>query len=264
MTTFHIQIAGQVARIHALFSSAKDHSARYLTELPPDLTITVTEADLRYEQAELDREAAEEGFRRRVFTDPFLERAAIQRRIADHLLLCDTLLFHGSAVAVDGMGYLFTARSGTGKSTHTRLWRQVFGDRAVMINDDKPFLQLTDHGIQLHGSPWSGKHGLDTNITVPLAGICILERSPTNTIRQIGAVEAMDMLRKQSYHPTDPQLLPLAKALTDRLGSLVPLWHMGCNKDPHAALTAWEAMRDPCHREPLKRRGDPRSEETAK
>lgn len=242
MTTFHLKVAGQVARIHSLFPSTKDHSARYLTDLPPDLTITVTEADLRAQQAELDREAAEEGFRRRVFTDPFLERAAIQQKLADHLLLHDTLLFHGSAVAVDGVGYLFTAKSGTGKSTHTRLWRQVFGHRAVMINDDKPFLQLTEQGIRIHGSPWSGKHGLDTNISVPLGGICILERSQTNTIRPIRGDEAMEMLHKQSYHPADPHLQPIAMELTQRLATQAPLWHMGCNKDPQAAYTAWEAM----------------------
>ena len=243
MTTFHIQIAGQVAQVHALFSSTKDYCARYLADPPPDLTVTVTGDDLRQAQAALDREAVEEGFRRRVFTDPFLERTVIQERIADHLLRHDVLLFHGSAVAVDGVGYLFTAKSGTGKSTHTRLWRQVFGHRAVMVNDDKPFLRMEGDRVLICGAPWSGKHGLDTNITVPLAGLCILERCPVNTIRRLHRHEAMELLRKQSHRPAAPQLLPLATALTDRLADLVPLWHMGCNKDPEAALTAWNAMR---------------------
>ena len=245
MTTFHIQIAGQVAQVHALFPSTKDYCCRYATDLPPDLTVTVTEEDLRSQQAALDREAQEEGFRRRVFTDPFLERTVIQEKMADHLLTHGCLLFHGSAVAVDGMGYLFTAKSGTGKSTHTRLWREVFGARALMINDDKPFLRLETDRVLICGAPWSGKHGLDTNITVPLTGICILERGKEDTIRRISPEEALPLLQKQAHHPPDPCLQVLSHTLTDRLSQQAPLWHMTCTPTPNAATTAHNAMR-PC------------------
>ncbi len=117
------------------------------------------------------------------FSDAYLETLAVYRKIADHLLSYDTLLFHGSVIAVDGEGYLFTAKSGgTGKSTHTRLWREYFGERAVMVNDDKPLLRITDSGVTAYGTPWDGKHRLSTNIAVPLKGICILTRDTTNHI----------------------------------------------------------------------------------
>ena len=153
------------------------------------------------------------------------------------------MLFHGSAVAVDGEGYLFTAHSGTGKSTHTRLWKQLFGDRAVMVNDDKPFLELRQEEVWLHGSPWSGKHGLDANICVPLTGLCILERGKENHIRAATIQEVLPMLQKQAYRPLDAEKESQFLALTDRLAGLAPLWKLACTKDPQAAQLAHETMR---------------------
>ena len=242
MAEFSMTIAGVTARVTSVFDSTPHYFRPYLTENAPDFFIRVAEDDLRFEQAELDREALEEGFRLRVFTDPFLERAAIQRAFAEFLFDRNTLLLHGSTIAVDGKAYLFTARSGTGKSTHTRLWREVFGNRAVMINDDKPFLQLTDAGVIAFGSPWSGKHGLYTNISAPLAGICILERGSENLIRPIPAEEALPILQKQTYFPLDTAKHAITLEKIRMLADRVPLWHMACTKDPRAAIIAHDAM----------------------
>ena len=242
MAQFKMKIAGSVAAVDSLFDSTPHYLKAYLTEDAPDFSVTVNESDLRFEQAELDKEALEEGFRRREFTDPFLERAAIQRAFAEFLFDRDTLLLHGSTVAVDGRAYLFAAKSGTGKSTHTRLWRQAFGQRAVMINDDKPFLHLTDTGVIAFGSPWSGKHGLDTNISAPLGGICILERGPENIIRPLSPEEALPRLRKETYIPMDAEKYPKFQTLVEKLARQVPLWHMTCTKDPQAAQVAFNAM----------------------
>ena len=243
MAVFSMKIAGAVGEIHSLFDSTPHYFRSYLTEQTPHFSVTVTPEDLRFEQAELDREAVEEGFRFRTFTDPFLERAAIQRAFAEFLFDRHTLLLHGSAVAFDGKGYLFMARSGTGKSTHTRLWREMFGDRAVMINDDKPFVALEGEQITIFGSPWSGKHGLDSNISVPLAGICVLERGSRDNIWPISAAEALPVLRKQVYCPLASEKSEKLNSLVEFLGSKLPLWRMECTKNPSAAQTAYEAMR---------------------
>ncbi len=242
MAQFTIEIAGKRAAVTSLFDSTRDYCRRYLTEESPDFSVTVTQADLEFEQAALLAEALEEGMKPRVFTDPFLDRAAVQRKVAEGLLESNVLLFHGSTVAVDGEAYLFTAHCGTGKSTHTRLWRQVFGDRAVMINDDKPFLKIADSGVLACGAPWSGKHGLDTNITVPLKGICILRRGSENRICPIGKGAAMEMLRKQSVPPREEEQLPVYDALVASLAEYVPLWQMDCTKDPEAARMSHSAM----------------------
>ena len=242
MAEFCIEIAGRVAAVTSLFDSTRDYCRRYLTDREADFAVTVTRDDLAFEQQALLEEALEEGIRPRVFTDPFLDRAAIQRKVAEELFESGVLLFHGSTVAVDGEAYLFTADCGTGKSTHTRLWRQVFGDRAVMVNDDKPFLRLTEQGVLACGAPWSGKHGLDSNVALPLQGICILRRGAENRIRQIRPEDAMEMLLHQSYAPLDASNLPGHRRLVASLAAAVPLWQMDCTKDPEAAAIAYAAM----------------------
>ena len=242
MAEFKIEIAGKVAAVTSLFESTRDYCRNYLSDRNADFSVATAPEDLVFEQEMADAEAKIEGFRRRKFPDPYLERTAIQRKIAEALFESDVLVFHGSTVAVDGLGYLFTAKSGTGKSTHTSFWRETFGDRAVMVNDDKPFLKITESGVQVCGAPWSGKHGLDTNITVPLQGICILERGSENVIRRATSRELLFMLLQQSNRPQNPALMEKYLELVDRLACQVPLWHMTCNLDPRAATVAWEAM----------------------
>ena len=240
MAEFNLKIAGHVGKVHSLFDSTKDYCRNYLTEEDAEFEVVVTPGDLAFEQAELLAEAKAEGMKPRKFTDPFLDRAAIQRKFADYLFGHSILLCHGSTVAVDGKAYLFTAKCGTGKSTHTRLWRETFGDRAQMVNDDKPFLILTDDGVLACGAPWSGKHGLDTNITIPLAGICILERGAENVIHPIPAEEALPRLLHETHCPTRQEAR--FHELVERLAAQTNLWRMECTKDKEAAEIAHNAM----------------------
>ena len=236
MAEFRIEIAGTVFSVSSLFDSTKDYCQKYLTEKEPEHHLAVFREDLVYEQEQLDIEAREEGMKRRKFTDPFLERTAIQRKAAEILFQKGVLLFHGSGIALEGKGYLFTAACGTGKSTHTRFWRETLG--AVAVNNDKPFLMITDKGVVMYGAPWSGKHGLDTNTAVPLMGICILERGPENRIFPVTPEEAMDMLLHQGCAPAGQA----HRDLTQQLARSVSLWRMECTKDPAAAAVAMAAM----------------------
>lgn len=241
MHQFVMDIAGFAIGVESLFETTRVYCREYRTDREPEFLVTVRREDLLREQALLDAEADEEGLKRRKFPEPFLERSVIQRRVAEHLLSRDVLLMHGSTVAVDGRAYLFTAACGTGKSTHTRLWREVFGDRAVMVNDDKPFLKLTDDGVIACGAPWTGKHGIGTNIRVPLGGICILRRGPENVIRPAKREAVEDFLLHQIFRCEGREAL--TKELADRLLSTVPLWEMECTKAPQAAEIACGAMR---------------------
>lgn len=242
MEAFAIQIAGLTVGVQPMFVSTREYCRPYLTEKAPELSVAVTPEDLVFEQRMLDAEADVEGLKRRKFTDPFLERIAIQRLVANYLVSRDTLMLHGSTVAVDGAAYLFTAPCGTGKSTHTRLWRELFGDRAVMVNDDKPFLQITPTGVLAYGSPWSGKHGLATNICVPLKGICLLRRGEKNEIKPATADELMDFLCHETHMPEDRDLSEKAVSLVEKMTQLVSLWTMCCNKEPEAARVSYCAM----------------------
>ena len=175
-------------------------------------------------------------------SDHYLETLALYRKIAGRLAEHQTLLVHGSAIAVDGQGYLFTAKSGTGKSTHTRLWRELLGERAVMINDDKPLITVDENGVSIHGTPWCGKHGLHTNFSVPLRAICILERGEKDTIEPVSRDAAMPVLLQQTYRPGDMVQLGQVLTAVGRLAQSVRLYRLHCTMNPEAAQVAYAAM----------------------
>lgn len=171
-------------------------------------------------------------------TDEALEALSLCRKLAEYLPQHDRVLFHGSSLAMDGEGVLFTAKSGTGKSTHSRLWREVYGDRVVMINDDKPFLCIAEDGVTVCGSPWQGKHKLGTNASAPLKAICIVCRDQENRIERISPKEGFPLLLQQTYAPRDPFAMTRTLALVDRLSKSVALYRLYCNMDPEAAEVA--------------------------
>ncbi|MCR5737626.1 MAG: hypothetical protein K6G64_08260 [Eubacterium sp.] len=153
-------------------------------------------------------------------------------------------MLHSSAVMVDDYVYLFSADSGTGKSTHTSLWKEHFGNRAVIVNDDKPVLRFTDDAWYVYGTPWSGKTDLNENVRGKLGAIVFLERSKENHIREIDVAEAIPLYMKQTIHQSggveqmDRILDNLEKILTS-----TPLYRMGCDMSDEAVVTAYEKIR---------------------
>lgn len=163
------------------------------------------------------------------------------------LLRYDGMMIHASAVMMDGYAYLFSANSGTGKSTHTGLWQRVFGeDRAKILNDDKPAVRLRGDTVYAYGTPWSGKTDLNINASVPLAGICMLERGEKNCIEPCSGSDAIFALYKQTVRPSDPQLAALVLENLDKVLKRVPVWRLRCNMEPEAAMVSYEAMRPKC------------------
>ena len=241
MITRKYKIADKVVEVNSIYDEVHEYCSDYQTDEPADYSVTTTQADIDFERQKSAREDEVEGIPVRHFSDSYLEELAVYRKIAEKMLDFDTVLFHGSVVAVDDVGYLFTAKSGTGKSTHTRLWMEYFGDRAVMVNDDKPLLHIADT-VTAYGTPYNGKHRLDTNTSVPLKAICILTRSAENHIEPITREQAYTMLLQQVYRPAD--MLKMAKTLelVDRLAESVKLYRLGCNMDISAAQVAFEGM----------------------
>ena len=238
MRDFTIQVAGYTVAVRAVYESTRIFCRDYLWDGEADFAVAITGADIAFERTECVRL----GLKAANASEAWLEETALLRKVSEKLLDSNILLFHGSAIAVDGVVYLFTAPSGTGKSTHTRLWRQLLGERAVMVNDDKPFLRITENGVLACGSPWNGKHRLDTNTAVPLKAVCVLERSGENHIRRIPAREALPELFQQSGRPRDPRQMGQYMDLLDKLTEKVTFYRMGCNMAPEAARMAYEAM----------------------
>ncbi len=238
----------RLAELNITVSSLYDEVHRlcrdYLSPEPKaDFKVVTTQTDIDFEREKSAREDEAEGRPVQKFTDGYLETLAVYRKIAEKLPKYDAFLFHGSCIAVNGEGYIFTAKSGTGKSTHTRLWRELLGNRAVMVNDDKPLIRVSEAGATVYGTPWDGKHRLSSNISAPLKALCILQRAPDNSIYQITAAEAYPMLLQQVYRPYDGEAMKKTLDLIDRLASSVKLWRLNCNTDIRAAKIAYDAMK---------------------
>jgi len=238
------KIAGHSVDINSIYNEIHQMCEKYKTNEPSEFCVSIQPEDVAFERKKSEAEDKKEGIPIRHFSDEYLETLAVYRKISELLIDQNILLFHGSAISVDGQGYLFTAKSGTGKSTHTRLWRKLFGEQAIMVNDDKPLLHITEKGVTLYGTPWDGKHHLSSNISMPLKGICILKRDITNHIERIEKSQAFPMLLQQSYRSVDSAKMTKTLELIDLLAAKTGLYELGCNMELEAAQVAYEGMKD--------------------
>lgn len=158
------------------------------------------------------------------------------------LLFLGGMMLHSSAVIVDGRAYLFTADSGTGKSTHTGLWLKHFSDRAKILNDDKPAIRFENNRWYAYGTPWSGKNDISLNLRAEIAGIAVLERATENNIEPFSGIHALHAILKQINRPPAMEHRVKLMELLDKLITSVPIWKLQCNMDPEAAIVAYEAM----------------------
>ncbi len=149
---------------------------------------------------------------------------------------------HSSAVCVDNKAYLFSAPSGTGKSTHASLWTKYLGDQAIIINDDKPAIRLIDDEFYVFGTPFSGKTALNKNVMVKLGAICILERGKDNSITRIGTEEAVFPILNQTLRLKEAEKMDVLLKLLDKCLGKTKVYRLYCNMDVEAAKTAYEAM----------------------
>ncbi len=152
-------------------------------------------------------------------------------------------LLHASAVTVDNKAYLFSADSGTGKSTHTKLWQKYFGDKALIINDDKPAIRIENGICYAYGTPFSGKTDENLNMKVPLQAICFLERGKDNSIDLIPTKDALPLILKQTIFPKKQDTINHFFDMLDVVLTKTPIYQMKCNISKEAALMAYDKMK---------------------
>lgn len=153
------------------------------------------------------------------------------------------ILLHSSCVVVDGYAYAFSADSGVGKSTHTQLWLKHFGDRAYMLNDDKPAIRIIDGRVYACGTPFSGKYDYSVPEIVPLAGICFLQRSEENYIKKAEVSKAVFNIFSQTVRKLDGIKMEKLFDVIEKIFSQVPVYDFGCNISREAVLTAYNEMK---------------------
>lgn len=162
--------------------------------------------------------------------------------------ICNTILqkydgffFHSSSLMLDGEGYVFTAASGTGKSTHAALWRKLFKDRVVMVNDDKPIIRKKDGVFYVYGMPWMGKSNIGNNIKAPVKAVYILQRGEKNGAVRVKPGEVFKNLLEATVVPADRKNMEKLLKLFDEFFSSVSLFLLTCNTDIEAAQVAYSA-----------------------
>lgn len=266
MITGVYRFAGITAQISTNSSYLHDRCAQYRSDETPQVSITVTPDDIAFEREMAQREAVTENIPFHDFCTETYEFTAAYRKLVEELAFYDVFLMHGSAIAVDEKSILFTAKSGTGKSTHTRLWREYLADSVTMINDDKPLLRIESAGqnidrftnstahrfaiaqysaVNVYGTPWDGKHRLSSNIHAPLSAICILERATNNKIVEVKPNDVLPLLLQQVYRPRSADALKRVVACAYQTFAATPVYRLGCNMDISAAQIAYEAIFKP-------------------
>jgi len=234
------KIADKIIKIESLYRGIHKMCAEYSCDGDPDFTVTITQEDIDFEK-KAARNEDNENFE--LAHDGYLETLAVYRKIAIEMLKYNTFLFHGSVVELDGESYIFTAKSGTGKSTHTRLWRELYGDRAVMINDDKPLINIDGGKVTVYGTPWNGKHRLSTNKSSPVKAVCVLERGEENKIFPLAERDAFNHVLVQIYRPGEGAEMIKTLSLADQLCKKVKMYRLECNMDIDAARVSYEGMK---------------------
>lgn len=236
---FNIKIAGMVVGI--------DNKYRHIEKLCEKYISNESNADffVSASQDEIDTEIISSGKALgNNVSCGYAESICIYRKIARTLPRHDAFVFHASAVECDGKTYMFSARSGTGKSTHTNLWLEHFGDRARIINGDKPVLRLFDGKTYVCGTPWCGKEGFNSNDISPLHALCFLERGEKNEIRRIDVSEAVMRCITQILIPDNENEIDVFFPLLEKMLLETPAYVLRCNISDEAVTVAYNTMKN--------------------
>lgn len=201
---------------------------------PAGFSIVISDDDIAKER-ELSPYAHE--------SDAMYESTAVYRKFIYEIMdNYDAFFFHCSAIAVGDKAIMFTAKSGTGKSTHRNLWIKNFGDEVRVINDDKPVIRKVDGKFYVYGTPWRGKEAMGENIRVPAEALCFLSRSEKNFIGDITTSEVVARTLNQTVRPKDAKLMGKLLDLLDGFLSQVKCYDLRVNMDDEAAVVAYNKI----------------------
>ncbi|MGE5613692.1 MAG: hypothetical protein ACM3XR_04740 [Bacillota bacterium] len=164
--------------------------------------------------------------------------------LTNHILFKNGLVLHASCILYDKKGIAFTAPSGTGKSTHARLWEE-YKPGTVVLNDDTPAIRIIDGNPVVYGTPWSGSEFKFKNASAPLSAIVVLEQArDESSITKVSPFEAVKILMPQFILPYyDRQLMDMAIKTLEVIIAKVPIYHLKCRPDTEAVELVYECVK---------------------
>ena len=194
MSTYSLSICNKVIRIESECGKFIRFCKGYIIQEPapePDYTITVSRSEINLQRY------ISLGYS---YGIDMSEGFVVLRKLSEQLLRDEKILFmHGSVVAYKNSAYMFTADSGVGKTTHSRLWTLNLND-AYILNGDKPFISVGEK-VVAWGSPWCGVERYNRNEGLQLKSICFLQRAEKNSITEISFDDALPLLARQTGDP---------------------------------------------------------------
>ena len=247
---FTMQIAGICIAVENQTAGVERYCRAYLCDdRPVQMQVKVTDDKLAAERARTVHAAS----------DAYLESLCIYREIALKMLAFDGFLLHAAVIEADGNAYAFLAKSGTGKSTHIRLWKELLGDRVTVVNGDKPLIRFMDGQAYACGTPWCGKEGWNRNAMVPLRALVFVDRAANHggriQMQPLSAKEAASRLLRQILLPGTPEAAEKQLELADRLLGETPAWLLYCDISIGSAQLAYDTLmenagrwHEPAHR----------------
>ncbi|MEE1281427.1 MAG: hypothetical protein UHK60_04110 [Acutalibacteraceae bacterium] len=193
-----------------------------------DYEVIVSEDDINYERSLTEDIGIN-----------MLESAALFRHICKNVLESYNGIFlHCAALKYNGKAYLFTAPSGTGKTTHIRLWMKNLGDRVEVINGDKPILRKKGDNIIVYGTPWQGKENYGSNISATLGGVFLLDRGTENSVEKATVKDSISFLLSQTLRPYEKENMIKLFEIIECVVKNIPIYHLKCNMENQAVKTA--------------------------
>ncbi|MBQ8428360.1 MAG: hypothetical protein IJX18_03810 [Clostridia bacterium] len=209
--------------------------AEYLSQdqtSPAHFAVEVTEEEFLAEKAISER-----------FSDGYIENICLYRNICLQMPKFNRMLLHTCVIALDGNGYAFLGKSGTGKSTHSRLWLKNF-PKAYILNGDKPIISFEKEGAFVHGTPWRGKEGFGVKGKVPLKALCFLRQAKENKIQALPPQKAVHLLFGQLLLPSDEEAATKTLELADKILASTPAYLLDCDISKEAVKVSYEKLTD--------------------
>jgi len=225
MTYFKIKIADVVFLVSSNYSSTRDYYRKFFYDGPADHIINVhmDEVLQLYDNAHhLDLERC--------------ERGVLKAMLDKTLVKYNVFPIHASAISFKDYAYVFTGLSGVGKSTHSMLWKQTFGDEVIIINDDRPYLKVSEREALAYSHPQSGIQNVYTNTFSQVKMIGKIIRDNNNYVVPMSRSSFFPFLVQQTFTMDEPSITSKIILLLKQVLQHVDLFEIHCNKNTNAAF----------------------------
>ena len=229
--TFYISLAGLTVQMNAKHPFTKDFCKDYL--IAPKQADIVATANVCQIAADMKASGAKEDY---------AESLSLYRSIAEQLPDFSRFVIHGASITFDNKGIIFIAPSGTGKSTHIKLWRKVYKSRVDIINGDKPIIDLSGDTPKIWSSPYAGKENWQKNTCAPLCAVVLLRRAKVDSIQKAQPAKYLSEVISQIYKPQKGGGFAKTVAAADRMFERVPFYILECTPTENAVAVAREGL----------------------